>query len=152
MTFREKKRAQLEWLHSLEPKKPGEWLIVMGHWPVYSFRGNGPTKELANVLAWMRNVKADAYLCGHDHALQHIIGGDALDPVFLASGAGGYPLHFSLKDDGESGFNQEGNAQLKHSQDENGFMSMQVFRERLFVSFMDMNGTETYRMSLNRRT
>jgi hypothetical protein len=67
------------------PKQPNEWLIVMGHFPVYSFRGNGPTRELEWLRKWMNTHHVDAYFSGHDHALQHIAGGQAGDPEFFVS-------------------------------------------------------------------
>jgi tartrate-resistant acid phosphatase type 5 len=62
--YREDKVKQLKWLESVQPKNDKDWMIVMGHWPVYSFRGNGPTRELSDLLKWMKNNRVDLYLCG----------------------------------------------------------------------------------------
>lgn len=118
------RERQLRWLENeVAPKRAGDWLIVMGHFPLYSFRGNGPTSELQHLLLeWMRSRKVDAYLSGHDHALQRIVSDDNT-VQFLVSGAGGYPLHPSLKPDADAAANAK--ASLAQVQDEPGFMTLE---------------------------
>ncbi|KAH9262851.1 hypothetical protein BASA82_000143 [Batrachochytrium salamandrivorans] len=121
--FASLRERQLKWLEDeVAPKRAGDWLIVMGHFPLYSFRGNGPTSELQGLLLkWMQSRKVDAYLSGHDHALQRIVSTDSLQ--FLVSGAGGYPLHLTLKADADSTANTK--ASLMQIQDEPGFMTLE---------------------------
>lgn len=148
--FAELRKLQLEWLErNVAPKRKGEWLIVMGHFPLYSFRGNGPTPSLHPILEWMRARGVDAYLSGHDHALQQIAGNDVLDPTFLISGAGGYPLHADLKLDADHLFNR--NARLIGVQDAPGFMALEFFAEELKIRFLDQAAKPTFTSVVRRK-
>lgn len=47
------------------------YLLVSGHFPVYSVAEHGPTKCLVERLRpLLHQYRATAYLCGHDHNLQ----------------------------------------------------------------------------------
>ncbi|EKX50127.1 hypothetical protein GUITHDRAFT_53213, partial [Guillardia theta CCMP2712] len=49
------------------------WCIVAGHWPVFSFSGNGPTDILIEeLLPVLKSHRVHAYLSGHDHNMQHV--------------------------------------------------------------------------------
>ena len=130
---------QLAWLASAlsRPRKPGEFRLVVGHFGVFSFRGNGPTRSLAeDLLPLMRKHAVDAYVCGHDHALQ-VISALPADPLFLVSGAGGYVLHPKLKKEADGGVNAEfGPATLVPALDEGGFVSLRLLGEKLAVDLV----------------
>ncbi|CAF4393916.1 unnamed protein product, partial [Rotaria sordida] len=58
------------------------YLIVSGHFPVYSVAEHGPTKCLVDRLRpLLHQYRATAYLCGHDHNLQHLA--DDLDGTHM---------------------------------------------------------------------
>ena len=64
---------QLDWFQETLASSTADWLIVIGHYPVYSGGEHGSTVSLANELApLLEKYKVDAYLCGHDHTQQHI--------------------------------------------------------------------------------
>jgi hypothetical protein len=47
------------------------YLIVSGHFPVYSVAEHGPTQCLVDRLRpLLHQYNATTYLCGHDHNLQ----------------------------------------------------------------------------------
>lgn len=47
------------------------YLLVAGHYPVYSISEHGPTQCLIDRLKpLLYQYRASAYLCGHDHNLQ----------------------------------------------------------------------------------
>merc|ERR1711981_619046 len=51
-----------------------DYLIVAGHYPVFSICEHGPTSALVNKLKPMLDqYKATAFLNGHDHCQEHII-------------------------------------------------------------------------------
>jgi hypothetical protein len=65
--------AQLAWFKAELAKPRGAFTLVIGHHPVYSNGDHGDTREL--VEKWeplLQEQKVHAYLCGHDHDLQHL--------------------------------------------------------------------------------
>ena len=60
-------------------KKP-TWLLVAGHYPVYSAGEHGDTSELTNYLVpLLRKYSVDAYFCGHDHLSEVILNYHIID-------------------------------------------------------------------------
>lgn len=88
MTVAEEKE-QLAWLKTELEKPRAPFTIVVGHHPLYSNGSHGDTKAL--IEQWeplFQEHKVHAYLCGHDHDLQHL----ELEGLFtthLLSGGGG---------------------------------------------------------------
>ncbi len=63
---------QYEWLeHELESCS-SKWRVVFGHFPVYSNGENGSTRDLQRLDILMAKWGVDAYICGHDHSMQHL--------------------------------------------------------------------------------
>jgi tartrate-resistant acid phosphatase type 5 len=49
------------------------WLIVVGHYPVYSAGDHGDSAELKTYLQpLLEKYNVDAYFCGHDHISEHL--------------------------------------------------------------------------------
>jgi len=70
-----------------------KWRIVVGHHPVVSsgYHGYFPrrhVRRMRRLLPILRELKADLYICGHDHHQELIEG----HPRFLISGAGSEPV------------------------------------------------------------
>lgn len=62
---------QLAWLQERLARSTADFLLVAGHYPVWSVSEHGPTECLLQRLHPLLNkYKATAYLCGHDHNLQ----------------------------------------------------------------------------------
>lgn len=64
--------TQAQWLKQELERSTARWKIVYGHHPVYSHGTYGPVKEFQAVLAPVLANRADIYLCGHEHSIQHI--------------------------------------------------------------------------------
>ncbi|MES2597141.1 MAG: metallophosphoesterase [Verrucomicrobiota bacterium] len=81
--------AQMEWLKAELEKPRAPFTLVMGHHPLYSNGDHGDTKTLID--QWeplFQEHKVHAYICGHDHDLQHL----EMDGKFtshILSGGGG---------------------------------------------------------------
>ena len=66
-------KEQLEWLKAELAKPRGTFTLVIGHHPLYSNGDHGDTKAL--IAQWeplFQEHRVHAYLCGHDHDLQHL--------------------------------------------------------------------------------
>lgn len=62
---------QLTWLQERLARSKADFLLVAGHYPVWSVSEHGPTECLLQRLRpLLIKYKATAYLCGHDHNLQ----------------------------------------------------------------------------------
>lgn len=67
--------AQLEWLESTLAAAHEDWVIVMGHHPIYAETGKTDAERLdmqRRVDPILRRHKVDVYACGHIHNFQHI--------------------------------------------------------------------------------
>ncbi|MCY7350353.1 MAG: tartrate-resistant acid phosphatase type 5 family protein [Cytophagaceae bacterium] len=78
---------QLRWADSVLTASRATWKIVLGHHPIYSAGFHGDTPDLKRLLLpILKKHKVTAYLCGHEHDLQHI---EQEGIHFVVSGAGG---------------------------------------------------------------
>jgi tartrate-resistant acid phosphatase type 5 len=85
----EEEAEQQAWLESQLASQRAELTLVVGHHPLYSNGSHGDTKPLID--AWgglFERHGVQAYLCGHDHDLQHLEI-DGLKTSFVLSGGGG---------------------------------------------------------------
>ena len=58
-------------LTSMSP--PPTWLLVAGHYPIFSKGSHGDTAELKQyLLPLLLKYKVHAYICGHDHISEHL--------------------------------------------------------------------------------
>jgi hypothetical protein len=131
---------QLSWLDA-ELAKPAAWKIVVAHWPIFSFLGNGPSATMTDdVLPILLRRGVHAYFSGHDHSLQHIElkrharSAYSHPPHFFVSGAGGYRLHPVLKEEAESTVNKK--ATPTFTEAAHGFMVVYTSRKRMAVELI----------------
>lgn len=79
--------AQLLWLEEQLDVSKAAWKIVYGHHPIFSNGRHGDTPDLVRRLLPLLEGRADAYVCGHEHDLQHLTS-DAGLPLFITGGGG----------------------------------------------------------------
>lgn len=83
---------QLEWLDRVLSEAKEDWIIVVGHHPIYAFTDKSETERLdmqerVNSIL-LRHDNVDMYLCGHIHTFQHIRkDGCGIDYVVNGSGS-----------------------------------------------------------------
>ncbi|CAF0951908.1 unnamed protein product [Rotaria sp. Silwood1] len=65
--------AYWQWIEEQLRQSTAPYLLVNGHYPVYSIAEHGPTECLIDRLRpLLHQYHATAYICGHDHNLQHL--------------------------------------------------------------------------------
>lgn len=64
---------QMSWLETQLAQSTAAWKIVVGHHPIYSGgKHGGAPKLVAGLEPLLERHGVQAYVCGHDHLLQHI--------------------------------------------------------------------------------
>ena len=85
--------AQLAWIDATLDNAKEDWVIVVGHHPVYAQTGKDVIEQQdmqRNLLPILRKYskKVDMYVCGHIHNFQHIRrGNDGIDFVVNSAGS-----------------------------------------------------------------
>jgi len=129
---------QLAWLDAQMSASTADYLIVAGHYPVFSIAEHGPTKQLQpSNFPYLRKYRASAYLCGHEHNEQHIDVGDGVQYHVIGS-AHNHDASTAHKNTIQSD-------QLKfHGTPDGGFSAISVSKSGMVVKHMDGNGKLLY--------
>ena len=80
--------AQLAWLEAALAASNASCKLVFGHHPIYSASPfHGDTLELQqHLLPLLRAYDVQAYICGHEHDLQHLVA-DGVDYIVCGAGS-----------------------------------------------------------------
>ena len=138
---KENREKQLAWLDSTLKNAKEDWVIVVGHHPIYAYTEKKESerldmqKYLLPVLHRYNNV--DIYACGHIHNFQHIQKkGDPIDYVVNSSSSLARPVKpidgtvFCSSDDGYSIFTVD-KKQLRMSMiDKDGNIIHQIVKNK----------------------
>jgi hypothetical protein len=125
---------QLLWLRESLDASRARWKIVYGHHPIYSEGQHEDNNvKIAQLLPLLRE-RADVYLAGHDHDMQHLKPEGRLH--FFVAGSGGKlrPI--------------EPGPRSLFAKSANGFAVMEVHPDRLVMAFIGVSGEELYRYEM----
>lgn len=128
----EMSQAQLAWLKEQLDKSKSRWKIVYGHHPIYSDGEHGDDGRLIKNLLPILEAKADIYLVGHDHIIEHLKPSDTR-LHFLIAGGGGAPL-YKIKESKRAYF----------AQSINGFAVLEASVDEIKVRFIGADGKQLY--------
>ena len=118
------------------------WLIVAGHYPIFSRGEHGDSATLtASLLPLLRKYGVQAYLNGHDHTLQHI-SWQGVD--FFVSGHGSYSAEKGVPEGYWGATDSAAKEGARFGSLAVGFGSAEASRDTLRVSFMDQHGQQLY--------
>jgi hypothetical protein len=126
---------QIDWLQQALDASPARWKIVYGHHPIYSEGQHEDNNvKITQLLPVLKN-RADIYLAGHDHDMQHLTPEGRLH--FFVAGSGGKlrPI--------------EPGPRSLFARSANGFAVLEIERDKLRFLFVDAAGTELYRYELS---
>jgi hypothetical protein len=116
-------RAQLDWLDRELGRSTARWKIVYGHHPIYSYGIHGDEAAVRDSVLPILRGRANLYLCGHDHDLQHIAPEDGVH--FVVAGGGGAQPRPTL-----------GGPRSLFSASQNGFAVIEASHHTLEVSLV----------------
>jgi len=79
---------QWAWINETLAESTSDFLIVAGHFPIWSIGEHGPTWDLVSLLRPMLiEYNATLYLDGHDHSMQYLEETDYPDLGYVVTGA-----------------------------------------------------------------
>ncbi|MDE8654046.1 purple acid phosphatase family protein [Novosphingobium album (ex Liu et al. 2023)] len=79
-------QTQYAWLDAALGRSRAGWKLVFGHHPIFSGGQHGDSEDLVrNLLPILKRHGVQAYVCGHDHDMQHI---EREGIHFIATGCG----------------------------------------------------------------
>lgn len=138
----QKFEEQMTWLEETLNNSTAEWLIVMGHYPLFSVgQDHGDSDEMQNALLKLFEVyKVDVYLSGHDHTLQHLSNKDI---EYFVTGTG------SKQSGGFRDFSRTKASKVQFTSLSPGFSLHTITKTQMTSSFIDTSGNEIYKYSQN---
>ncbi|XP_061485367.1 tartrate-resistant acid phosphatase type 5 isoform X2 [Rhineura floridana] len=141
-------RSQLSWLRKQMANSQDDYLLVAGHYPVWSVGKHGPTTCLIKQLQpLLLKYKATAYLCGHDHNLQYLQ--DKTGLGYVLSGAGNF------MDDSKQHLHEVPAGYLRffygHTSSQGGFAYIEINGKEMSITYIEGKGKSLYKTSLPRR-
>lgn len=125
-----------------------QYIIVSGHFPVWSIAEHGPTQCLVDRLRpLLHKYKVSAYFSGHDHNLQHISDNFMDHSVeYMVSGAANFVSNSTVHADkvptDSLKFNWPGEKNLIFF--DGGFLVVRANDKNMTVTFVQSNGIELY--------
>jgi hypothetical protein len=128
--------AQLAWLIAELDKSRAPWKVVYGHHPIYSEgQHEDNNQKIAQLLPVLKD-RADVYLAGHDHDMQH------LKPEGR--------LHFFVAGSGGKLRTIETGPRSLFARSANGFAVLEADSQKLTMTFVETDLTSPYTYTLNR--
>mmetsp|Transcript_31229 Transcript_31229/g.56862 ORF Transcript_31229/g.56862 Transcript_31229/m.56862 type:complete len:257 (+) Transcript_31229:1-771(+) len=125
----EMRNEHWKWLQETLKKQRADWIIVVGHHPIFSAADHGNSKALREtLLPMLRHYGADAYIAGHDHNQQLLLedGG----PTHIVSGAASKLRTWIDKK----------HPFLRFADVSHGFISMRLNKSHLSSSWLNQSG------------
>ena len=129
--------AQLIWLKEELDKSRARWKLVYGHHPIYSAGQHADNPVLVNRLLPILKGRAEVYLAGHDHDMQHLKPEGNLH--FFVSGGGGANIRV-IKPDERSLF----------AKSSFGFSVLSATASELKVTFISSDSERLYEYALRK--
>ena len=124
---------QLQWVDSVLTVANEEWVVVVGHHPIYAetSKSNKERKDMqARLDPILRKHNVDMYIAGHIHNFQHLRAkGSEIDYVVNSSGSLSRPV--------------KPTEETEYCSDKSGFSVLTATKSTLALHFIDKTGTLT---------
>ncbi|XP_078417943.1 tartrate-resistant acid phosphatase type 5-like [Cetorhinus maximus] len=141
-------REQLQWIRQKLAHSRSDYLIVAGHYPVWSIGQHGPTPCLVDQLRpLLKKYNVTAYISGHDHSLQFIREGDGI--AYIVSGSGSFVDTSTVnKDKVPRDWLHFYNSEISTL---GGFVLIQITAEQMFASYRQPYAMVVFQTTLSKR-
>lgn len=145
------KAAYLRQVESLLKRSQARWLLLAGHYTLFSMAWHGDNAALIDcLLPLIRRYRVQAYMHGHDHVLQHI---DWQGVTILTSGRGALTNNWPPDEWQDAAHNSQAKAGLRFVTSQPGFAGASVSKDTLEVTFLSQHGEILHQLTLtNPRT
>ena len=135
--------AEWAWIEKTLSESTADYLIVGGHYPVWSVCDHGPTSYLVERLRPLLQQHGGHYLSGHDHCAMHI---HEEGVHYMLAGIGDTCCYRATKFDEVPANSVEYLTALGHNDAKaiGGFTSMTFTAKDLTVTYYDHDGNDLY--------
>jgi hypothetical protein len=135
-------RCSLDFLRASLSKADAPWIVVASHYPLQSPSARGWTRR-GGLRGWLARRfvcgRADVFLAGHNHFLEHSLDPDCGVESLVTGGAGARLRELDAGGEG-----------VRFSRSVNGFLELGATAERMEFRFFDNDGGELYEYAKGR--
>jgi len=141
----------MAWFNRVLSQSTADWKFIIGHRHIFSVCDHGPvTASLYNYFVpIMEHFNVDAYICGHDHNLQHIrpIEGAGMD--YILSRGGGAAV-YRCRDENEEYLAEYYKVKAFYRVARYGFVTMKLNRYSATFDYHSPEGELLYTYTRNK--